>query len=149
MCRTQIRKYYHNKILMLKCRSLNIKIKRKSLAGVAQWIECWLANQRVTGLIPSKSTCLGCRPGPLWGHTKGNHTLILSPSLFASFPLCLKINKYNIFFKVKGKEGKYKGIPAFCIGQAFFQVCYFFHKYIRFMRHGYMLTRHSDHLPFF
>ena len=32
-----------------------------SLAGVAQYIECWPANQRVTGLIPS----LGHMPG-LW-----------------------------------------------------------------------------------
>ena len=35
-----------------------------ALAGVAQWIERWPANQRVTGLIPSQGTCLGCRPGP-------------------------------------------------------------------------------------
>ena len=31
-----------------------------ALAGVAQWIECWPANQRVTGSIPIKGTCLGC-----------------------------------------------------------------------------------------
>ena len=37
----------------------------KALAGVAQWIECWPANERVTGLIPSQGTCLGCRPGSL------------------------------------------------------------------------------------
>ena len=34
------------------------------LAGVAQWIECWPANQRGTGWIPSQSTFLGCGPGP-------------------------------------------------------------------------------------
>ena len=28
------------------------------------WFEHWPANQRVTGLIPSLGTCLGCRPGP-------------------------------------------------------------------------------------
>ena len=33
------------------------------LAGVAQWIECWPENQRVTSLIPSQGTCLGCGPG--------------------------------------------------------------------------------------
>ena len=33
-------------------------------AGVAHWIERGLVNQRVVGLIPSQSTCLGCRPGP-------------------------------------------------------------------------------------
>ena len=35
-----------------------------ALAGVAQWIECGPANQRVTGPIPSQGTCLGCGPGP-------------------------------------------------------------------------------------
>ena len=38
-----------------------------SLAGVTQWIECWTAKQRVAGLIPSQSTCLGCGPGPQLG----------------------------------------------------------------------------------
>ena len=33
-----------------------------ALAGVAQWIECWPANQKVTGSIPSQGTCLGYRP---------------------------------------------------------------------------------------
>ena len=37
-----------------------------ALAGMAQWIECWPANQKVTSLIPSQGTCLGCRPGPRW-----------------------------------------------------------------------------------
>ena len=35
-----------------------------ALAGVAQWIECGPANQRVTGSIPSQGTRLGCGPGP-------------------------------------------------------------------------------------
>ena len=35
-----------------------------ALAGVASWIEQWSANQRVTSLIPSQGTCLGCGPGP-------------------------------------------------------------------------------------
>ena len=39
------------------------------LAGVAQWIECQPANQRVTGSIPSQGTCVGCRPGPNVGGT--------------------------------------------------------------------------------
>ena len=34
------------------------------LTGVAQWIECQPANQRVAGSIPSQGTYLGCRPGP-------------------------------------------------------------------------------------
>ena len=42
--------------------------KYMSLAGVAQWIERWPGNQRVTGSIPS----LGHMPGlwarsPVWG----------------------------------------------------------------------------------
>ena len=35
-----------------------------ALAGVAQWIECWPANWKVTGWTPSQGTCLGCKPGP-------------------------------------------------------------------------------------
>ena len=35
-----------------------------ALAGVAQWIECQPANQRVTSLFPSQDTGLGCGPGP-------------------------------------------------------------------------------------
>ena len=35
-----------------------------ALAGVAQWIEHWPANQRVTGSISRQGTCLGCGPGP-------------------------------------------------------------------------------------
>ena len=46
-------------------RNVNIKSNTNiALAGVAQWIEHWPVNQRVTGSIPSQGTCLGCRPGP-------------------------------------------------------------------------------------
>ena len=38
-----------------------------ALAGVAQWIECQPANQKVAGLIPSQGTCLGCGPGAQLG----------------------------------------------------------------------------------
>ena len=34
---------------------------RVALAGVAQWIVRWPANQRTAGWIPSEDTCLGCR----------------------------------------------------------------------------------------
>ena len=40
------------------------KNEERALAGVAQWIECWPANQRVSGSIPSQGTCLGFGPGP-------------------------------------------------------------------------------------
>ena len=36
----------------------------QALAGVVQWIEGQLANQRVASSIPSQGTCLGWRPGP-------------------------------------------------------------------------------------
>ena len=38
-----------------------------ALAGVAQWIERWPANRKVTGLIPGQGTCLGCGPDPQVG----------------------------------------------------------------------------------
>ena len=43
---------------------LQIKKRGLSLAGVAQWVERWTANQSIAGLIPNQGTCLGCRPGP-------------------------------------------------------------------------------------
>ena len=47
-----------------------------ALAGVAQWTECRPSNQRVTSLIPSQGTCLGCGPGQVPRRGTGNHTLI-------------------------------------------------------------------------
>ena len=47
-----------------KYRSSFLKVLFRALAGVAQWIEGWPANQRVAGLIPSQGTCLGCGAGP-------------------------------------------------------------------------------------
>ena len=44
-----------------------LKRRDTALAGVAQWIEHWPANQKVTGSIPSQGTCLGGRPGPQLG----------------------------------------------------------------------------------
>ena len=66
-----------------------------TLAGIAQWIEHQPVNQRVTGLILSQGTYLGCRPCPQWGvHERQPHidvSLPLSPSF------SLKIKK--IFLK--------------------------------------------------
>ena len=42
-----------------------------ALAGVAQWIEYGPVNQRVTSLIPSQGTGLGCGPGPREGAHEG------------------------------------------------------------------------------
>ena len=44
--------------------SYYLKKFRLAMAGVVQLIEHQTANQRVTGLIPIRSTCLGCGPGP-------------------------------------------------------------------------------------
>ena len=52
-----------------------------ALAGMAQWIECWPVNQRVSGSIPSQGTCLDCRPGPQGG------ALERQPHIDVSLPL--------------------------------------------------------------
>ena len=38
--------------------------KLMALAGIPQWVEHGPVNQRVTGSVPSRGTCPGCRPGP-------------------------------------------------------------------------------------
>ena len=53
-----------------------------ALAGVAQWIECQLVNQRVTNSIPSQGTSLGCRPGPQLGAYKRQPHIDISLPLF-------------------------------------------------------------------
>ena len=58
-----------------------------ALAGVAQWIECRPANQRVAGSIPSQDTRLGCGPGPQQGAGKRQPHLDVSlPLFFPPFP---------------------------------------------------------------
>ena len=64
----------------------SIKKSFGALAGVAQWIECQPVNQSITGSIPSQSTCLGCGPGPQYGHTRGNHTVIFLSLFLLPFP---------------------------------------------------------------
>ena len=66
---------------MKKIKKNNLSKKVKiALAGVARWIECWPVNQRVTGLIPSQGTCLGCGPGPWWGvHERQPHIDVSLP----------------------------------------------------------------------
>ena len=59
-----------------------------TLAGVAQWIERWPANQCVAGSIPSQGTRLACRPGPWTGvHGRQPHIDVFSLSLSPSLPL--------------------------------------------------------------
>ena len=60
---------------------------QSALAGVAQWIECWPANQRVTGLVPSQGTCLSYEPGPQWGvHKKKTHIDVSFPVFLPPLP---------------------------------------------------------------
>ena len=92
------RKIAKNKItiyLVLNKNQFFSKSPHPALAGVAQRIERWPANQRVTGSIPSQGTCLGCRPGPQGGVVRGNHTVIetMFLSLSFSFPSPLSRNK--------------------------------------------------------
>ena len=58
-----------------------------ALAGVAQWIEHWPADQRVIGLTPSQGTCLGCRTGPWLGVCeRQQHIDVSLPLFFPPFP---------------------------------------------------------------
>ena len=80
-----------------KVKAMQSEIKKNiqgtALAGVAQWIDCWHANQRVAGLIPSQGTCLGFRLGPQLGvHKRQPHTDVSLPLFLSPFP-SLKINK--------------------------------------------------------
>ena len=62
-----------------------------ALTGVAQLVGHCPAKQKVVDLIPSQGTCLGYGFGPQVGmHKRGNQCF--SPS----FPLSLKVNKYNL-----------------------------------------------------
>ena len=93
------------------------------MAGVAQWIEHWPANQRVAGSITSQGTSLGCCQAPSRGCARGKHTLMFL-SLSFSFPsLSLKINKIlkKKFFSLKRtlKSRKREGAAAQGRGQEY------------------------------
>ena len=65
-----------------------LNLKSPTLAGVAQWIECQPANQRVAGSIPSQATRLGHEPGPQeWALEKQPHTDVSLPLFLLPFPL--------------------------------------------------------------
>ena len=62
--------------------------KELALAGVAQWIECRTANQRVAGSIPNQGTSLDYRPGPQLGvHKRQPHIDVSLPPCLPPFPL--------------------------------------------------------------
>ena len=72
----------------------NLNFIASTLAGVAQWIEQWIVNQKFMGSIPS----LGHGPGlqarsPVGGMWEATTHWCFSPSLSPSHPLCLKINE--------------------------------------------------------
>ena len=58
------------------------KIDKWVLADVLQWIECWPVKQRVTSLIPSQGTCLGCKPDPQWRTCENQPHIDVSVLLF-------------------------------------------------------------------
>ena len=73
----------------------------RSPSGAAQWTERWPVNRKVTGSIPSRGTCLGCKPGPQQGARERQPisiplTSVFLTSLTPSLPLSLEINKYNL-----------------------------------------------------
>ena len=80
----------HAHVSTRKC-SLQLKNYFIAPGGVAQWIERWPVNQRVTGSIPSQDTCLGCGPGPQYGAYERQPQIEVSPSF--SLPSLLSKNK--------------------------------------------------------
>ena len=72
-----------------------------ALAGVAQWIECWPADQRVASSIPSQGTCLGCGPDPQRGaHERQAHIDVSLPLFLPPSPLS-KNKQIKYFLKFK------------------------------------------------
>ena len=61
-----------------------------ALTGVAQWVGCCSANQKITNLIPSQDPWLGFGPVTCWGHSRGNPLIFLShidlPLFLSPFP---------------------------------------------------------------
>ena len=86
------------------------KALQAALVGVAQWIECQTANQRVTGSIPSQGTYLCCRLVPSRGVREAAMYRCFSPSLLT---LSEKKNKSNLK-KKKKRRGPYRPIKKCC-----------------------------------
>ena len=75
-----------------------VQVKKRGLAGVAQWTERRPVNQKVASSIPSSGTCLGCGPGPQWG---AEERQLMFLSLSFSLPSPLKLIKIKCFKKIK------------------------------------------------
>ena len=82
-----------------------LKNKKSWLTSVAQLVRHSLTKWKVTGLIPSQGTFLGCLVGPWSGHVRRQSMDVsllhqcLSHSLSPSFTLSLKISKKKILKK--------------------------------------------------
>ena len=75
------------------------KIIKSALTGMAQLVGHRPTKQRVTSLIPSEGTCLGCRAQSLGGaHAGGSWSMFLSLSFSLPF-FSLKINFKKSFLK--------------------------------------------------
>lgn len=66
-------------------------MSQPDLAVIAQCIECWIANEGVTGSIPGQDTCLGCGPGSRWGTCKRQPHIGVSLPFFFPRPSFSKI----------------------------------------------------------
>ena len=78
-----------------------IRIHSLALACVAQWIECWPMNWKVTSSIPSQGTFLGCGPGHELGCTRGSLSYIdvcLPPFSKNKQTKCLKKKIHNLIY---------------------------------------------------
>ena len=63
------------------------RVGTSTLAGVAQWIERWPVNWKVTGWISSQGMCLDCGPGLQWGACERQlHTDVSLPLFLLPFP---------------------------------------------------------------
>ena len=88
------------------------KKDQQSLAGVAQWVEHWPVNPKVSCSIPSQGTCLCCGPGTwLWACERQPIDVSLahwcfSSSLSPSLSLSLK-NKQNLKKKKRSAGRNY------------------------------------------
>ena len=67
-----------------------------ALAGVAQWTQCWPANQRVTGWFSVRARAWAVGQVPNRGMREATTHWRFSLSLSPSLPLSQKINKYNL-----------------------------------------------------
>ena len=84
----EVKMYVQNNALNSRHQVL-LKVRKRCLPGVAQWIECWPVNQKVTISIPSQGTCLCCGPGPQFRVCERQPHIDVSLPL----PLSLKVSK--------------------------------------------------------